>query len=217
MLAIRDVRKTYPTPEGPLEVLRGIKLDVGKGETLALTGESGSGKSTLLHAIGGLEPIDDGMINLDGLDIAAMGERQAAATRRDQIGVVFQQFNLVPSLTVAQNIRLQARLTGRVDDAWIDRLARQLGLDGLEGRYPEQLSGGQQQRTAVARALASRPKLVLADEPTGNLDAETGDRVMEAFLGLVDETNCALVMVTHNPRLAATLQRTAKLVEGRLA
>ncbi|MEM9063045.1 MAG: ABC transporter ATP-binding protein [Pseudomonadota bacterium] len=217
MLTIKNVWKTYRTPEGPLEVLRGISLGVGAGETLALTGESGSGKSTLLHAIGGLEAIESGEILIDGLDISALGDRKSAAVRRDHIGIVFQQFNLVSSLTVAQNTWLQARLSGRLDRDWIGHLSAALGLEPLQNRYPEQLSGGQQQRVAIARALALRPDLVLADEPTGNLDAETGDRVMEIFLDLVRQSNCALVMVTHNLRLADMLQRKARLAEGQLA
>ncbi|MEM7058239.1 MAG: ABC transporter ATP-binding protein [Pseudomonadota bacterium] len=216
VLTTKEVRKTYSTPEGPLQVLRGVSLDLDAGETLALTGESGSGKSTLLHAIGGLEPIDSGEIFLDGVEIGALSDRQSASVRRDSIGIVFQQFNLVSSLTIDQNIRLQARMSGRHDSEWVGHLTNVLGLDGLQDRYPEQLSGGQQQRAAIARALALRPHLVLADEPTGNLDAETGDRVMELFLKLTHETNCALVMVTHNPRLAQALQRTATLVQGQL-
>ncbi|MEO1491198.1 MAG: ABC transporter ATP-binding protein [Pseudomonadota bacterium] len=217
MLTIRFVRKTYPTPEGPLEVLRDVSLDLAEGETLALIGESGSGKSTLLHTIGGLEPIDSGQIILDGTEISAFGDRRASAFRRDRIGIVFQQFNLVSSLSVDQNVRLQARLSGRHDGTWITRLTRTLGLDGLAARYPEQLSGGQQQRVAIARALALRPDLVLADEPTGNLDAETGDKVMELLLELVGQTGCGLVMVTHNLRLAEMLSRQVRLIEGRIA
>ncbi|MFK7942665.1 MAG: ABC transporter ATP-binding protein [Paracoccaceae bacterium] len=217
VLTITDVQKTYPTPEGPLEVLRGLSLDLATGESLALTGESGSGKSTLLHAIGGLEPIDSGEIVLHGTKISAQGDGKAASFRRDRIGIVFQQFNLVSSLTARQNIHLQARLAARQDNAWISHLTGALGLSELDARYPEQLSGGQQPRVAIARALALRPDLVLADEPTGNLDAETGDQVMEVFLDLVRQTDCALVMVTHNLRLAAMLGRTARLVRGQLA
>lgn len=217
MLRAKNIQKTYETPEGPLQVLRGVSLDLDAGETLALTGESGSGKSTLLHAIGGLEPIDGGEIFLDSVEISALSDQQSATVRRDRVGIVFQQFNLVASLTISQNIRLQARLSGRFDAGWVEHLTDVLGLGGLDDRYPEQLSGGQQQRAAIARALALRPDLVLADEPTGNLDAETGDRVMELFLQLVEETNCALAMVTHNPRLAQALQRTATLVQGQLA
>ncbi|MEM8790153.1 MAG: ABC transporter ATP-binding protein [Pseudomonadota bacterium] len=216
MLQITDVRKSYATPVGTLEVLRGIDLELGAGETLALTGESGSGKSTLMHALAGLEEIDGGTIAIDQTVISALSDRELAAFRRDRIGIVFQQFNLVPSLTVVQNVRLQARLSGRLDAGWIDHLIEALGLESMRARYPEQLSGGQQQRAAIARALALRPDLVLADEPTGNLDAETGDLVMEVFLNLVRETQCAFVMVTHNRRLAGMLQRTTRLAGGRL-
>ena len=217
MLEIRNVRKSFATAEGRLEVLQGVDLELGAGETLALTGDSGSGKSTLLHSIAALEQVDSGTITVGGKVVTALTDHHAAAFRCKHIGIVFQQFSLVPSLTVDQNMRLQARLSERHDATWIDRLAQALGLSELRSRYPEQLSGGQQQRAAIARALALRPDLVLADEPTGNLDTETGDRVMALFLDLVQETQCAFVMVTHNPRLAALLQYSVRLSAGRLA
>lgn len=217
LLDLRDIRKTYPSDNGPLRVLDGVSVTVAAGDTLALTGESGSGKSTLLHLSGGLDRPDGGEVVLEGQDIGQMDDAARAQVRRLRIGLIFQQFNLVPSLSVAANIALQARLAGRHDADFAADLAQRLGLEGLLSRYPEQLSGGQQQRVAIARALAPRPALILADEPTGNLDEETGDAVLCLLLELVAETGAGLLMVTHSPRLAETLSRRVHLSRGRLA
>ena len=217
LLRVVNLRKSYATPQGALPVLRGVDLSLAAGETLALMGESGSGKSTLLHLIGALDDADGGEIILDGINVTALSEHARAALRRETIGVVFQQFNLIASLTVAENLAFQARLAGRLDPHWQARLTRRLGLDDLVSRYPEQLSGGQQQRVAVGRALAARPKLLLADEPTGNLDEAAGDAVLALTLELVAETGCAFLMVTHSARLAALLSRRERLVAGALA
>lgn len=215
-LAIEDVTKSYPTPNGPLNVLGGIDLHLEPGETLALTGESGSGKSTLLHLIAGLDVVDSGRIMIGNKMVTGASDQERAALRCLQIGFVFQQFNLIPSLTVYDNIGFQARLAGRVDRQWIDDLAERLGLVALLRHYPEQLSGGQQQRVAIARALAAKPALLLADEPTGNLDEKAGDGVVELALDLVAHTGCLFLMVTHSARLAAKLQRQARLEGGHL-
>jgi len=215
-LDVDQISKSYLTPSGPLDVLRGIDLHLEHGETLALTGESGSGKSTLLHLIAGLDVADSGRVTIGKTSVTDATDQERAALRRLQIGIVFQQFNLIPSLTVGDNIAFQARLSDRFDRPWIDELAERLGLDALSTRYPEQLSGGQQQRVAIARALASRPTLLLADEPTGNLDEQTGDRVVELALDLVERTGCMFLMVTHSLRLASKLQRQARLEAGRL-
>ncbi|WP_424361168.1 ABC transporter ATP-binding protein [Methylocystis parvus] len=217
LLRVVNLRKSYATPQGPLPVLRGVDLVLRAGETLALMGESGSGKSTLLHLVGALDRGDAGEILLEGVDIERLSENARAALRREAIGVVFQQFNLVASLTVAENLAFQARLAGRYDPDWQARLTARLGLDALAARYPEQLSGGQQQRVAVGRALAVRPKLLLADEPTGNLDEAAGDAVMALTLDLVAETGCAFLMVTHSARLAARLERQETLIAGALS
>lgn len=216
MVRVETVSKTYRSGEGPVAVLSDVSLSVGSKETVALTGESGSGKSTLLHLIGGLDLPDKGSITLDGQEITALGDTARATVRRDTVGLVFQQFNLVPSLTVAQNIALQARLAGRFDAALTQRLIDRLGLSGMEQRYPEQLSGGQQQRVAIGRTLANHPKVVLADEPTGNLDEDTGDAVMSLMLDLVAESGAALIMATHSNRLAARFSRRVHLSRGRL-
>ena len=216
LLELRDVSKSYQTGEGPLAVLRGVSLSLDKGESLALTGESGSGKSTLLHLAGGLDRPDSGAILFAGQDLAKLNDAGLAEVRRVHVGLVFQQYNLIPSLDVAANLAFQARLAGRHDAAWTARLAERLGLTSLLDRYPEQLSGGQQQRVAIGRALAGRPQLILADEPTGNLDEATGDAVLELMLALMGETGAALLMVTHSTKLAARLGRRLHLAAGRL-
>src|SRR6056297_73532 len=217
LLQIDNLTKSYAGPDGPTEVLRGVSLSLDAGEPLALTGESGSGKSTLLHLVGGLDTADGGSIRLDGQEVTRLDDTGRAALRRGTVGVVFQQFNLIPSLSVAANISFQARLAGRFDQARADRLAEALGLSGQLAKYPEQLSGGQQQRVAIARTLAARPRLVLADEPTGNLDEATSAAVLDQMLALVAETGASLMMATHSPSLAARLDARVHLSLGRLA
>ncbi|QUJ75367.1 ABC transporter ATP-binding protein [Sulfitobacter albidus] len=217
LLTVNNLEKSFAGADGPVDVLRGVSLTLDAGETLALTGESGSGKSTLMHLIGGLDEADAGQITLDGREVVAMDDAARAALRRDTVGIVFQQFNLIPSLDVRANIAFQARLAGRYDAEAAQTLAERLGLGAQLGKYPEQLSGGQQQRVAIARALAARPRLILADEPTGNLDEATAADVMEQMLALVAETGAALMMVTHSPALAGRLGRRLHLSRGRLA
>ena len=217
LLTLTGVTKTYATGEGPLTVLDGIDLALQAGTSLALTGESGSGKSTLLHLAAGLDLADAGRVDLAGVNLTTASDSDRAALRRGTVGLVFQQFNLIPSLDVAANLAFQARLAGRHDPAWTAHLAQVLGLYALLGRYPEQLSGGQQQRGAIGRTLAARPQLVLADEPTGNLDEATGDAVLDLMLRLVADTGAALLMVTHSPRLANRLDRRVTLSAGRIA
>ena len=217
LLRVTDLVKTYPGPDGPLPILNGVSMEMDAGATLALTGESGSGKSTLLHLVGGLDQPDTGSVKIDGTDIGALDDAGRAAVRRDKVGVIFQQFNLIPSLTVASNIAFQARLGGREDKAWIKDLAMRMGLGTQMAKYPEQLSGGQQQRVAIARTLAARPALILADEPTGNLDETTADAVLDLMLALAAETQAALLMVTHSERLAARMGRRLHLRAGRVA
>ena len=217
LLSVQDVHKTYQTADGPFEVLRGIDLTLAAGETLALTGESGSGKSTLLHLIGGLDAPDRGQIWLQGQDIAALDDNGRAALRRGTVGVVFQQFNLIPSLKVADNIAFQARLSEQDDPKWAVKLADRMGLGRHLNKYPEQLSGGQQQRVAIARTLAPKPRLVLADEPTGNLDETTAATVMNLMLELVSEAGAGLLMVTHSAALAGRMSRRLHLRAGQVA
>jgi len=217
LLDITDLTKSYDGPEGRIEVLRGIDLALDAGRTLALTGESGSGKSTLLHLVGGLDRADSGRIVIDGSDITDLDDAGRAALRRDTVSIVFQQFNLIPSLDVAANIAFQARLAGRHEPDRDHALAEALGLTDQLGKYPEDLSGGQQQRVAIARTLAAQPRLVLADEPTGNLDEATAARVLDQMLALVAETGAALMMATHSPGLAARLDGRVHLSLGQLA
>jgi putative ABC transport system ATP-binding protein len=214
MLRVSRLRKSYPTPQGLLSVLRGVDLALEAGSSLALMGESGSGKSTLLHLIAALDAPDSGEIYLDGVAISGRSDAERAALRRESLGIVFQQFNLIPSLTVADNLAFQARIANRFDAAWQQELTRRLGLAQVIDRYPEQLSGGQQQRVAIGRTLAGRPRLLLADEPTGNLDEATGDAVLRLALELVAEAGCAFLMVTHSARLAARLDRQLTLTAG---
>ncbi|TGG90232.1 ABC transporter ATP-binding protein [Natronospirillum operosum] len=216
MLEIYQVSKSFPTPQGPLAVLQSISLNLAAGNTLALTGESGSGKSTLLHLVAGLDSVDAGTVRVGGETVTGRADADRARLRRTTIGLVFQQFNLLPSLTVGANLAFQARLCGRHEPAHLADLTRRLGLDGLLDRYPEQLSGGQQQRVAIGRTLAARPQLILADEPTGNLDEATGDAVLDLFLDEVRASGAALLMVTHSERLAARLGHQHHLSQGRL-
>jgi putative ABC transport system ATP-binding protein len=217
VLSVRHLTKTYRTAGEQISVLRGVNLDVAAGERVALTGESGSGKSTLLHLIAGLDAADGGEIRIAGEAVTDLSDSGRAALRRDRIGLVFQQFNLVPSLNVEDNLAFQSRIAGRHDAAWHAELVERLGLGALLKRYPEQLSGGQQQRVAIGRALAARPRLLLADEPTGNLDETTADDVLALARDLVAHTGCGFLMVTHSARLAATLDRRVTLHAGLVA
>lgn len=216
MLTVRNLTKSYRTSEEQLAVLRGVDLALAAGESVALTGESGSGKSTLLHLIAGLDKADSGEVWLDGALVSDLSDSDRAAMRRDRLGLVFQQFNLIPSLQVGDNLAFQARIAGRHDPAWQDELVQRLGLRTLLDRYPEQLSGGQQQRVAIGRALAIKPLVLLADEPTGNLDEATADDVLALARDLVARTGCGFLMVTHSERLAATLDRRVHLSAGRI-
>jgi putative ABC transport system ATP-binding protein len=217
VLSVRNLTKTYRSGGEQVAVLRGVNLSIAAGERVALTGESGSGKSTLLHLIAGLDRADGGEIRLADTAVSDLSDAGRAAVRRDRLGLVFQQFNLIPSLNVEDNLVFQARIAGRHDAAWHAELVERLGLGGLLKRYPEQLSGGQQQRVAIGRALAIKPLLLLADEPTGNLDEATADAVLALARDLVARTGCGFLMVTHSARLAATLDRRINLSAGLVA
>ncbi len=214
LLELKDITKSFSGVDGDVEVLRGVSLGLDAGQTLALTGESGSGKSTILHISAGLEVPDGGSLHLEGVEINGLGEAERANLRRSEIGIVFQQFNLIPSLTVEANIGFQASLAGRRDKSFESELVEALGLQDQLKQYPESLSGGQQQRVAIARALAVRPKLLLADEPTGNLDENTASAVLTAMLDLVGRTGAALMVVTHSAALAEKMDRRARLKGG---
>src|SRR5882757_5539981 len=217
MLSVRNLAKSYRSAGEQVAVLRGVDLDVAAGESVALTGESGSGKSTLLHLIAGLDQADSGAIWLGETLVSGLSDAGRAALRRHRLGLVFQQFNLIPSLNVADNLAFQSRIAGRHDASWQAELVERLGLGALLKRYPEQLSGGQQQRVAIGRALAVKPLLLLADEPTGNLDEATADEVLSLARDLVTRSGCGFLMVTHSARLAATLDRQVHLHAGVIA
>ena len=216
VLKLNSIQKSFRTNEGEVPVLSDISLSVLAGETLALRGESGSGKSTLLHIAGALELPDGGSVEIAGRDLSKMDDAERAAVRRRDVAIIFQQFNLIPSLTVASNISFQANLSGPVDKTKIEKIVSALGLADQMKKYPEALSGGQQQRVAIARALVAEPKLLLADEPTGNLDEKTAQAVLEQMLKLVAETDTALMVVTHSQNVAARMDRQLLLIEGKL-
>ena len=217
VLSVRNLTKTYRAAGEQIAVLRGVNLNVAPGERVALSGESGSGKSTLLHLIAGLDRPDGGEIRLADTSVSDLTDAGRAALRRDRLGLVFQQFNLIPSLNVRDNLVFQSRIAGRHDPAWHAELVERLGLGDLLHRYPEQLSGGQQQRVAIGRALAAKPLLLLADEPTGNLDEAAADDFLALARDLVKRTGCGFLMVTHSARLAATLDRQINLHAGLIA
>ena len=217
VLDVSNLTKNYRSAGEEIAVLRGVNLTVAAGERVALSGESGSGKSTLLHLIAGLDAADAGEIRLAGTLVSGLSDAGRAELRRDRLGLVFQQFNLIPSLNVRDNLVFQSRIAGRHDPAWQTELVERLGLGGLLHRYPEQLSGGQQQRVAIGRALAVKPLLLLADEPTGNLDEATADDVLALTRDLVTRSGCGFLMVTHSARLAATLDRQINLHAGLIA
>ncbi|MEK9992437.1 MAG: ABC transporter ATP-binding protein [Paracoccaceae bacterium] len=216
VLKLNSIRKSYGTNEGKVLVLNDVSLTLFAGETLALRGESGSGKSTLLHIAGALELPDEGHVEIGGKELSKMDDTGRAAVRRKDIAIVFQHFNLIPSLNVAANINFQANLSGPVDKIKLEKIVSSLGLSDQMGKYPEALSGGQQQRVAIARALVTEPKLLLADEPTGNLDEQSAQSVLEQMLTLVAETNTALMVVTHSRNVAARMDKELQLIGGRL-
>src|SRR6478752_1164710 len=211
VLVVSNLAKSYRSASETITVLRGVNLRVAAGESVALTGESGSGKSTLLHLIAGLDAADSGDIRLADVSLTGLSDAGRAELRRERLGLVFQQFNLIPSLSADDNLKFQSRIAGRHEAPGHAELVERLGLGDLLKRYPEQLSGGQQQRVAIGRALAVRPALLLADEPTGNLDEATANEVMHLVRDLVASSGCGFLMVTHSERLAAMLDRHVHL------
>jgi len=206
-LSLRNVAKRY----GDVPVFSNVSLDVAPGELVAIVGESGVGKSTLLNCMAGLDTWDDGVIELDGDDIGALTDDQRALLRRKKIGFVFQAFHVLPHLDVAQNGALPLLLLNTPDDARVAAMLDAVGLDGLGARLPQQLSGGQLQRVAIARALVHRPSLLLADEPTGNLDPRTAAKVMDVLIGQAREQGASLVLVTHSEGAATRADRVMVL------
>lgn len=218
VLRLENVGLTLSGNAGPVEILKSISLTVTPGETVGLIGPSGSGKSSLLMLMGGLERASSGQVLALGQDLGAMDEDGLARFRRGRMGVVFQSFHLIPTMTALENVALPMEIAG-VADAF-DRAREELaavGLGGRTGHYPAQLSGGEQQRVALARAAAPRPAILLADEPTGNLDSVNGAAIMDLIFGLRDRHGATLVMVTHAPELAERCDRVVRLVDGRIA
>ncbi|SHM34610.1 putative ABC transport system ATP-binding protein [Roseovarius litoreus] len=218
VISLKDATLSLQGNAGLVQILHGISLDVHKGETLGLVGPSGSGKSSLLMLMGGLERASSGRITALGHDLSNMNEDQLARLRRDHFGVVFQSFHLIPTMTALENVAAPLELAGRADA--YERAAEELAAVGLAGRaehYPSQLSGGEQQRVALARAAAPRPDIVLADEPTGNLDGATGASIIELLFDLSRRHGATMILVTHAPDLAARCDRVVELVDGRLS
>lgn len=218
IISLKGVRLTLGHNAGRTEILKGVDLEVTQGETLGLTGPSGSGKSSLLMVLGGLERASGGELRVLGRDLGPMGEDDLARFRRDHMGVVFQSFHLIPTMTALENVATPLELAG-VTGAF-ERAADELQAVGLAHRldhYPSQLSGGEQQRVALARAAAPRPRLLLADEPTGNLDGVTGAEIMDLLFGLRDRHGATLVLVTHSPELAARCDRVVAMQDGTLS
>ncbi|MDO3410294.1 ABC transporter ATP-binding protein [Saccharibacillus sp. CPCC 101409] len=218
MLRAERLTKIYGSGEQAVKALDEVDLSVRKGEFVAVVGTSGSGKSTLLHLLGGLDRASGGRVLVDGSDILAMGDNELTVFRRRCIGFVFQSYNLVPVLNVYENIVLPIELDGsEADKRHVDRIIARLGLEHKRGALPSELSGGQQQRVAIARALASKPSVVLADEPTGNLDSRTGQEVLLLMKRLGEEFHQTIVMITHNDEAAQTADRIVRIEDGRIA
>lgn len=215
MIVLDAVELTLPSAAGPVHILRGLDLTIEKGETVSVVGPSGSGKSSMMMIIAGLERASKGAVSVGGTRFAGLDEDALARFRRDSVGIVFQDFHLVPTMTALENVAIPLEFAGRPDA--FERAAACLEAVGLGHRlthYPGQLSGGEQQRTALARAFAPAPDLLLADEPTGNLDGETGQQIIELLFQLQAEHGTTLVLITHDPQLAGRCARSVRLLDG---
>ena len=216
ILIAEKVCKHYPTPEGPLSILKGADLSLSKGEMAFIVGRSGSGKSTLLHLLGGLDRVSEGRIFFKGADLSQMSEKELAFYRNRKIGFVFQFFHLLPELTLHENILLPSVISGNPDPRRANELIRRMGLRGRENHFPHELSGGEQQRTAIARALMNRPEIVFCDEPTGNLDDETAETIFDFLIRLHGEEAVSFVIVTHDEFRAGQFEQVFRLQGGLL-
>ena len=220
IVSVRGLTRDYPQGEHTVHALRGVSLDIEPGEFTVLMGPSGSGKSTLLNLIGGLDKPTAGSVTIEGADLASMTPGERSDLRRDRLGFIFQAYNLIPVLTAAENAEFVLQLQGK---SAAERRARahetlaQVGLEGMEGRRPNELSGGQQQRVAVARAIAGDPALVLADEPTANLDSTTSDELIATMRRLNTEFGVTFVFATHDPKVMEAASRVVRLVDGEIA
>ena len=217
ILETRNLRKIYGSGDTEVRALDGVNLSVNSGEFVAIVGTSGSGKSTLLHMLGGLDRPTSGSVIVDGKDIFSLKDEALTIFRRRKIGFVFQSYNLVPVLNVRENIVLPIQLDGRqVDEDFLDKIVNTLGLEKKLGSLPSQLSGGQQQRVAIARALAAAPAIILADEPTGNLDSRTSQDVLSLLKVTSQKFTQTIVMITHNEEIAQTADRIIRIEDGRI-
>jgi len=217
VLEARSLRKEVPSPEGRLTILADVDLEVAEGESVAIIGPSGAGKSTLLALLAGLDEPTYGTVWLEGIELSALDEDGRAAARAKHVGFVFQSFHLIPSLTAHENVMLPLELAGRADARPAAReVLTQVGLESRLGHYPRQLSGGEQQRVAIARAFVTRPSVLFADEPTGNLDTTTGARVIDLLFELNQATRTTLVLVTHDREIAGRCDRVIRMDAGRL-
>ncbi|HEV7368764.1 ABC transporter ATP-binding protein [Arenibaculum sp.] len=218
IIALGDLHLKLDSAAGPVNVLRGIDLSVARGETVGIVGPSGSGKSTMMMVIAGLERPTTGRVEVAGLDLASLDEDGLARFRRDHVGIVFQAFHLIATMTAVENVAIPLEFAGRADAFARAREGLEaVGLGHRLGHYPSQLSGGEQQRVALARAFSTEPSLLLADEPTGNLDGETGAHVVSLMFDLARSRGTTLVLITHDPALAARCSRVVRLVDGRIA
>jgi len=214
---VYDAVKVYGRGESEVRALAGVSVEFATCRFTAIMGPSGSGKSTLMHSVAGLDNLTSGTVLIGDTDISKLNDRKLTQLRRDRIGFIFQAFNLVPTLTAAENIALPARLAGRTPDAeWFDNVVETVGLKNRLKHRPSELSGGQQQRVAVARALASRPEIIFADEPTGNLDSRTGAEILSFMRTAVREFGQTIVMVTHDPIAASYADRALFLADGQI-
>jgi putative ABC transport system ATP-binding protein len=219
MVRIENLHRSYGTGAAAVHALRGVSFEIPRGELVALKGRSGSGKTTLLNLVGGLDTPDQGRITVDGTDLSELGENGLLELRRDRIGFIFQSFGLIPILSAAENVGVPMRLRKADPREREERVALLLALVGLAdhaAQRPGELSGGQQQRVAIARALANRPKLLIADEPTGQLDAETGLAVMELLRAVVRSENVTALVATHDPQLLGLADRVLELADGEI-
>lgn len=217
ILQTKDLRKIYGAGETEVRALDGVDLTVEKGEFVAVVGTSGSGKSTLLHMLGGLDRPTSGSVTVDGREIFSLKDEALTIFRRRKIGFVFQNYNLVPVLNVYENIVLPIQLDGKEpDQGYLDQIIATLGLEKKLQSLPNNLSGGQQQRVAIARALAAKPAILLADEPTGNLDSRTSADVLALLQGTIRAFSQTLVMITHNPEIAQLAHRIVRIEDGRI-
>jgi putative ABC transport system ATP-binding protein len=218
LIEIRDLRKKYQSGEVTVEALRGVDLDVAEGEFLAVVGHSGSGKSTLFNILGGLTPATSGTIRIGDLNLLGLSDLELTKLRKGTVGFVFQKYNLLPTLNAHDNIALSGALSGQnnMDQEWFQRILQELNIKHRLHHKPRAMSGGEQQRVAIARALVNKPKILLADEPTGNLDTENSEAVLDILRRLNKEHGQTILMITHNPEAADYADRKVRMRDGRI-